>query len=587
MGSSIIVKMQKFTYILSVLLALVTLQSFGVNINRVNGSLNISYVDFSVPGYAVPLELVRSYNSITALNETSGWSGAFGWGWTSPIETTLTVTPEKKVILRDGGTGNNVIFSTAQPNEKAIEAFSVRVKKAFFEQQKRRKLSESELSQLELPSSMSEKLRNDSQFRSEIASRFNITTDPGSEMLISSDYGYQTLQFRKNQWFREKDGIVQVFDKDGRLTRQIDKNGFYFEYLYDNSSKYQVTEIHDQDKVTSLKLTWKGDRIVSAIDNRGRKSLYQYDGLGNLTQVTDSNQQTYVFKYETKKFPHLMTHIDYVSESKGRPLISRGFRYDESGLITSHRDKDGIETLFSYGRNSTNPDSNFWTKTVYKSSGGQQQETYEEFFLKLRADGSKYLYKQDVKEAGLSSSTLFSSCCGKPLQITKNGEVTTFKYTADGLLKEKVSPREAIQIEYEPRWNKISKVNQNGVVSTYEYDNRGNLTKAFNTKNEKVALSYDKYGRITELTDLAKKKISFKYGPLGKPILIADKNIGSVKISYDPDGRILKTDTEPRTSNNRRPTEEESKEVVRKILGGFQNLLDIIRPAGIGLSSET
>ena len=241
MGSSIIVKMQKFTYILSVLLALVTLQSFGVNINRVNGSLNISYVDFSVPGYAVPLELVRSYNSITALNETSGWSGAFGWGWTSPIETTLTVTPEKKVILRDGGTGNNVIFSTAQPNEKAIEAFSVRVKKAFFEQQKRRKLSESELSQLELPSSMSEKLRNDSQFRSEIASRFNITTDPGSEMLISSDYGYQTLQFRKNQWFREKDGIVQVFDKDGRLTRQIDKNGFYFEYLYDNSSKYQVT----------------------------------------------------------------------------------------------------------------------------------------------------------------------------------------------------------------------------------------------------------------------------------------------------------------------------------------------------------
>jgi YD repeat-containing protein len=187
----------------------------------------------------------------------------------------------------------------------------------------------------------------------------------------------------------------------------------------------------------------------------------------------------------------------------------------------------------------------------------------------------------------MSSSTLFSSCCGKPLQITKNGEVTTFKYTADGLLKEKVSPREAIQIEYEPRWNKISKVNQNGVVSTYEYDNRGNLTKAFNTKNEKVALSYDKYGRITELTDLAKKKISFKYGPLGKPILIADKNIGSVKISYDPDGRILKTDTELRTSNNRRPTEEESKEVVRKILGGFQNLLDIIRPAGIGLSSET
>ncbi|NDD03876.1 MAG: hypothetical protein EB078_03130, partial [Proteobacteria bacterium] len=69
-----------------------------VTVNRVNGSMNVVYVDFSVPGYAVPLELLRSYNSITALNETSGWSGTFGWGWTSPLETTLTVTPEKSVI---------------------------------------------------------------------------------------------------------------------------------------------------------------------------------------------------------------------------------------------------------------------------------------------------------------------------------------------------------------------------------------------------------------------------------------------------------------------------------------------------------
>lgn len=568
-------------------LSFLTLSSFGLTINRVNGSLNISYVDFSVPGYAVPLELVRSYNSITALNETSGWSGSFGWGWTSPIETTLTVTPEKKVILRDGGTGNNIIFSSSHSDEKAVEIFTGKVKKAFFEQQKRRKLSESELSQLELPSSMSSKLKTDKQFRSEMASRFNISTDPGSELLISSDYGYQSIQFRKNQWIREKDGIVQVFDKDGRLIQQIDKNGFYFDYIYSAENKFQVSEIHDQDKVTSLKIDWKGDRISSATDNRGRKSVYQYDGLGNLTQVTDSNQQTYVFKYENKKFPHLLTQIDYLTESKGRNLITRMFRYDESGLLTYHRDKEGLETLYSYGRNSNDPEFNFWTKTIYKTSSNQQQEMYEEFLLKNRSDGSKYLYKQEVKEAGTSSTTLFSSCCGKPLQITKNGEVTNFKYTPNGLLKEKTGPRESIQLEYEAKWNKVSKVNQNGIISNYEYDSKGNLIKAVNSKNEQVALSYDKYGRIVELSDQNKKKINFKYGPLGKPVLIADRQLGSVKISYDPDGRILKTETELRVARSRRPTEEESKEALRKILNGFQNLLDIIRPAGIGLSAES
>ncbi|NBV50073.1 hypothetical protein EBR78_02500 [bacterium] len=133
--------------------------------------MSVVYVDFSVPGYAVPLELVRSYNSITALNETSGWSGAFGWGWTSPLETTLSVTPEKAVILRDGGTGNNITFRANQTNEKALSDFNRAVKRAFFEQQKRRKLSESELSQLELPEKMQVQLKTDSQFRAEIAAR--------------------------------------------------------------------------------------------------------------------------------------------------------------------------------------------------------------------------------------------------------------------------------------------------------------------------------------------------------------------------------------------------------------------------------
>ncbi|NBW98174.1 hypothetical protein EBR03_01245, partial [bacterium] len=176
---------------------------------------------------------------------------------------------------------------------------------------------------------------------------------------------------------------------------------------------------------------------------------------------------------------------------------------------------------------------------------------------------------------------------GKPLQINKNGVVTAFKYTEDGLLKEKIGPSEDIQIEYEPHWKKVSQVKQNDILSKYEYDNRGNLVKASNSKNEKVTLAYDKYGRITELSDFKKKKISFRYGSLGKPILITDPTIGSVKISYDTDGRILKTETDMKAYKNRRPTQEESREVIRRILTDFQNLLDIIRPAGIGASMET
>jgi len=585
-GSSIIVRMRIVTFLFYSVLLFLGSRALAVNINQLNGSINIVYVDFSVPGYAVPLELVRSYNSITALNETTGWSGVFGWGWTSPLETTLTVTPEKAVILRDGGTGNNIIFRPDQTDEKALESFYQSVKKAYFEQQKNRKLSASELSQLELPEKMMSRMKTDLSFRNEIASRFKINITPSSDLLTSSDYGYQTLQYKNKQWIREKDGITQLFDKDGRLIRQVDKNGFYFEYIYSDSNKFQLSEIHDQDRVTSLKLTWKGDRVVSALDNRGRKATYQYDGLGNLSQVVDSNQQTYQFKYENKKFPHLLTQIEFVSENKNKGPVTRSFKYDEAGLVAYHRDKEGHEVLYQYGRNASDPDNNFWTKISTKSPSGNT-ETFQEFLLKDRQDGSKYLYKQDTKESGTVSSTLFSSCCGKPLQITKNGEVTYFKYTEDGLLKERTSPQEELKIEYEPKWKKISKVFQNGITSQYEYDSRGNLVKASNSKNQKVSLMYDKYGRIVEMTDQGQTRLSFKYGTLGKPVVISNKLIGTIKISYDPDGRILKTETELQHARNRRPTQEESQEVIRRVLGEFQNLLDIIRPAGIGLSSET
>jgi len=572
----------KSFYLLFILL--ISASGHAVNINHVNGSLNVVYVDFSVPGYAVPLELVRSYNSITALNERTGWSGVFGWGWTSPLETTLSVTPEKKVILRDGGTGNNILFSPPQTDEKELHLFLKKIKKAYFKEQKRRKLSESELSSLKLPEHVDQKLKLDPLFRTELANRYKVMSLPSREKMVSSDYGYQTLQLVRNQWVREKDGISQIFDLDGRLIRQVDKNGFFFEYVYSDSNKFQISEVRDQDKVTSIRFKWKKDRIVSAQDNRGRTAIYDYDGLGNLSKVTDSNQQSYAFKYENKKFPHLLTEILYASESKGSKTMTRIFRYDTNGLVSFHKDKEGNETSYSYGKNPNLPENQFWTKIMQKTASGTL-ESFEEFTLKERENGTKYLYKLDSKKGESLTSTIYSACCGKPLQINKDGEVTTFKYTDEGLLKEKKAPGEDIYIEYEPRWKKVSKVVQNGITSKYDYDQKGNLTRATNTKKESVSLYYDKYGRITQLTNLQGKKINFKYGNLGKPVFIADRSIGSVKISYDPDGKILKTEA-LLASAQQKANEEQAKNVIRQILMGFQNLLDIIRPAGLAATLE-
>lgn len=562
---------------------LLSSQVFGLTVNRLNGGANIIYIDFSISGKSVPLELIRSYNSITGLSEQTGWSGAFGWGWTTPFETTLTVTPERHVLLRDGTTGNTILFRPDKEDPKIKDTFYESVRVAYFERKLGRKLETREMQTLKLPDKVSARLKTDPTFRAEMAAKFNISAAiPRGEVLVSAEYGYQTIQFKDNQWHRERDGITQIFDKEGRLTRQIDKNGFVFEFRYSTTNKSQVVEISDTGKLQILKFTWRQDRVVEVADSKNERARYSYDANGNLVQVIDSNNQTFFYKYENRKFPHLLTKIEYASEAGGgKDKVVRELQYDENGLVVLHRDKDGSETTFIFGKSASDPENNFWTKSVRKYKG-QTEEQYDEYVIKPKADGTKYLYKQENRQNGVTTVTIFTPCCAKPLQVTRNGEVTNYKYYENGLLKERVGAKEDLRVEYDPKWKKVNKVSQNGFVSKYEYDEHGNLVRASNSRNEKVALKYDRFGRILEMADAQKRNIIFKYGDNGKPVVIEEKGVGIIRVEYDNDGRIKKTETIVTGRGGRKVSEDEkAPTVVKRVMKGFQQLLDIIRPAGI------
>jgi YD repeat-containing protein len=588
----IIVKMHKtcrsiVTFIFwALILAGIAPPAFGLTVNRLNGGANILYIDFSIAGSVSPLELIRSYNSITALSESNGWSGAFGWGWTTAFETTLTTTPERNVLLRDGSTGNTILFKSEREDPKVKETYFENIKRAYFEKRLGRKVEDSELEKNEIPEKILTRLKSDPQYRAELAIKYGIKSAlPKGETLISSEYGYQTLLFKENHWVRDKDGVTQIFDGDGRLTRQIDKNGIIFDYKYSKVQKLQLVEIKSGDGASDIKFMWRQDRVVEAIDSKNHRARYTYDGLGNLTQVSDSTNQNYIYRYENKKFNHLLTKIEYPNEGGGKEKIFRELRYDDNGLVVYHREKDNSETTYQYGKKPNDPENDFWTKSTRKTAVNSVEE-YDEYFIKSRTDGTKYLYKQDTQMAGVTTITLFTACCGKPSQITKNGEVTNYKYYESGLLSERVGPKEDVKLEYDPKWKKVTKVNQNGFISTYAYDNRGNLVKASNTRNQRVSLKYDRFGRIFEMTDPENRQITFKYGDQGKPTVIAEKGVGTIRIDYDNDGRIARTETmNNKESGGRRPSEAKSQEVIRRVMKGFQQLLDIIRPAGINVAT--
>jgi YD repeat-containing protein len=549
----------------------------GMTVNRLNGGGTILYVDFSIAGPSVPLELSRGYNTITALSEKSGWKGAFGWGWTSPFETTMTTTPDRQVVLRDGGSGNTVFFRSQNQTKGALDEFMVAFKKAYFEQQKGQKLTSGELQSLNLPATLDSKLRTDPKYRARMSSRYKIPVNLTSgQKFISSEYGLQTIEYQNNRWIRTKNGIVQTFDEKGRLVRQADKNGYYFDFIYPAPDSFQISEIHDANKGMALKFKWELNRVAQITDNRNARALYRYDAVGNLSAVTDSSGQTYVYKYENKKFPHLLTRIDYPSESKSGKPVFREFRYDSDGLIAFVREKDGAEVELSYGRSSSDAENNFWTKSLRKVAG-TKAETYEEFELKKRADGGKYLYRQTTRSNGSTNVSIFSECCGQPLEVTQNGLTTQFTYYPDGLVKTRTSSQESASFEYDLRWKKPIKVTQPGMVSKYEYDSRGNLVRASNSNKQAVSLKYDSLGRVQTLTNEQKRVFTFNYRDSAKPSLITESGVGSIELDYGPDGRLMSARTI--ASKARKPINSE--QMVKKVQQGFQQLLNILRPAGL------
>lgn len=90
-------------------------------------------------------------------------------------------------------------------------------------------------------------------------------------------------------------------------------------------------------------------------------------------------------------------------------------------------------------------------------------------------------------------------------------------------------------------------------------------------------IGIDLKGRIAKMVDTNKSKnlkraITFKYNAAGKPTEIAMSNVGKIDVTYDSYGEVkeVKSDAGPK--------------MAIQVTQAFQNLLAIVRPAGVNLN---
>ena len=169
-----------------------------------------------------------------------------------------------------------------------------------------------------------------------------------------------------------------------------------------------------------------------------------------------------------------------------------------------------------------------------------------------------------------------------PIKIARGKHVTNFKYNEKGLLVSKNSTRgDHVEIEYDKKHNKIQKVTNNSGWTQFSYDGKGNLQKAENSQGKAILLIYNSKGKIQKMVDReidkktkkeTKRVLAFTYNSLGKPVEIEMQKVGKIQVAYTNYGEISQVKS------------KQGHKMALQVTQAFQNLLAIVKPAGVNLN---
>lgn len=535
----------------------VSFSSFaGVNLK--NGNFYIAYADLEVQGAGEKLEILRTYNSKST---EVGW---FGFGWGSKFETNLSESADGCVVVKEYGGGAQTRFC---PNSKVdAESASNKILDAM---RKKSTISEANANQL------LERLKNNAELRHSYALQFGVKTKiADGTKLFSNQRGIQEITKTKDGYMRKNgDGDTEYFDDAGKMIKYKNQSDYSLEFQYKNKELFSIRD----SKAKQIFFEWYSNGRIKHVWSVGdKKVVYKYDG-NDLVYSKDITGNEYAFQYDKS---HNLTKIIYnPNRKKGEAEDAMVMEYDPKTMfVTSVTDRNGKKMEYKYGADPKNPDDHYWTEVTKEGFNGKLVTDKYEYEIKTRADGSRFTYKIDTCINGVCTTVIKNECCENPEKIIRGNQVTNFEYNDKGLLTKKTSTSgEYVEIEYDKTLNKISKVVNRDGWTKFKYDKKGNLTVAENKEGSRILLVYDSKGKITKMVDTqkdskAKRVLSFKYNSLGKPVEIDMEKVGKINVKYDNYGSIKKVES------------DQGYKMALQVTEAFQNLLTIVKPAGVNLN---
>ena len=544
--------------------ALLPVLTSEANVSLRNGNFFMSYTDIAYPG-GFDLRIDRVYNSKTAFN------GSFGWGWGNELEVFLVVSADGSVVVNEYGGGAQNRFNPSNFSAAELDAAIGQITEAA------RKVGI--IPNADQVASYKARLRNDAQFRTDEWTRFvsqgklQARKLASGTKLTSNRFSYQWISVTPTGYQRVSDsGKVEFFDPTGRLVRVQDKAGNFIQMTYGKEGTWE--KLIDNANRKMFFSYNKHKKVIKIQAESGKTVEYTYNDLDELTSARDEAGNLYKYSYSTDK-RHNLVRIDYAD--KTNMLISY-FGRDKLENTKSVKDKDGTLTEYEYENVGVNRDSLKVAVKVKAADGSLITQSKYDYAFRRKASGEEWTYRLGSEIDGIRTDTTYNECCGLPIIIKRGTEETTFAYDPKGRLLKKASPNEVTELKYDERAGKVARVakypkSKKGKTewSEFKYDAKANLVLAKDSLGRGVQLLYDGQNRIKSMVDYKKRRLDFTYNELSKPVEIRDPRLGSVVVAYNNAGDVASVDSKG------------GREIAAQVTGGFQNLLELIRPAGVSL----
>ena len=338
-------------------------------------------------------------------------------------------------------------------------------------------------------------------------------------------------------------GISYAYDVMDRIVKLVNPDSTQKNIAFDH---WNITLLDENSHKHLYSLDAYGRIVVveDYIGNYPNKTIYKYDSVDNIVNITDSKGNVFKYSYDT---------LGRKTSINDPDLRVWNYSYDNASNLIKQIDGRGTVTLLKYdslNRLSNKTSSTEFVKYVYdeKLNGtlsrvltSQVNTTYA-YDNRLRKIGES----KSIDNIIFNSNWTYDSMDRVTSNIQPNGLNITYNYNGQGLLDS--IPGIITGIDYNQRNLPKGRVYKNGLMSNFTYDVKNFRLKRLLLTNwgnrQDLNYIYDSVGNVRSINDTVNLiKQSMEYDNIDR-LISADRFDNnskkySMNFTYDSLGRIF------------------------------------------------